>query len=119
MSNASPIGNVPSFAKANRGRILIVDFENDIDIFVTLHVELNVPFQPKWFSTHVQYAFKGLCQVEANLSDASCQEVVGMWTGFGENGYVGRGFSSMGNQCTHISSITCLHSEQFILTTEL
>jgi hypothetical protein len=97
MNNSSPVLNVPTFAKANRGRSLIRDVENDIDIFVTLHVSFNVPFQPKWFSTHVQYAFKGLCEVEANLSDPSCQEVVRMWTGFGQNGFVGRGFSSMGN----------------------
>lgn len=75
-----------------RGRAYIEQIASDIQIFV--HQVFNAPFRPLYFSIHVHYATKGLMKIMTNLSDASCFQMVNLWTEFATFGYNGMGFTS-------------------------
>lgn len=91
-----PVGNVPNFNVAKSGRDMRDRFINDIDVLVAMNIVFHCPFRPYTLSTHILYAFKGLCSVESNLSTISCAKVVERWNDlamFGGNvmGYTGYG----------------------------
>jgi hypothetical protein len=85
--------------------VYIDDIENDINIFVALFTVFGAPFVPESFGTSIHYGIKTLCQMEANNSQTSCNEVVTKWADFGANGYVGSVYSGMGRIRLNFASL--------------
>lgn len=91
------VAGLPNINVAGNGHRYRENFSNDIDLFVSLNIIHQCPFRPFVFSTHLLYAFKGLCEVESNLTHTSCSKVVEKWGDFAINGGSQMGYTGYGN----------------------